>query len=184
MCNDYSPPFINNKKCYLPLAPVDDLVERPGVFVVVLVVLVIDDLLDLSIPLDERSFEALNEVFVLRAGREVADVFLGYVQFGVPLVLLAGLCQCGHELVQLCDELFLDVFRPRIIRVDLRVVLFVQQLQQGLQVVRLNYVVFNHLFCVIRRYHEVCARQHFHKVLEVLVVAVLVQNRRLAEREL
>ena len=42
----------------LPVQPVVDLILRPGILVVVLAVLVVDDVLDLTVPVDQSGLQS------------------------------------------------------------------------------------------------------------------------------
>jgi len=84
--------------------------------------------------------------------------------------------------VQLSYEFFLHVFGPRIVCVDLRIILLIQQLQQRLQIVWLNCIVLYdninifHVNCYLILILRCIRGLHFCEELEVLIVAVLVQQ--------
>lgn len=71
---------------------------------------VADNLFYLPIPLDYSRLKSLDQVLILTI--TVGKVFFRDVKLSVSFNLEASLGDGSHELVELCEELFLDVIRP------------------------------------------------------------------------
>ena len=102
------------------IGPVLDLIKRARVVVAGLGgVLVGDELLNLTRPVDDDRLQALQQVLVLDGGVDVAQVLVGNVQVLHALGNVAGLCDHSHKAVQVGDELLLDVVRPLVLSEEL-----------------------------------------------------------------
>ena len=82
-------------------------------------VLVRDELLDLTRPVDDDRLQALQQVLVLDGGVDVAQVLVWNVQVLHALGDVAGLRDHSHEAVQVGDELLLDVVGPLVLSKEL-----------------------------------------------------------------
>ncbi len=70
-----------------------------------------DDFLDLTVPLNDDGLKSFDEVFVLTIAKR--EVFFWNVKFSVSFFLVASFSDGNHEFVELGQELFFNVIRPR-----------------------------------------------------------------------
>ena len=102
------------------------------IFILLLALLTVDNILDLSGPVDHHGFQPLSQVFVFGTSFQVGYVFIGDVQDGLIVLLFeAELSDGQHELVELADEVFAYGLWPGLrLDCELRDVVVVHGLQQ------------------------------------------------------
>lgn len=66
----------------LPLGPLLYFLQRAKVFLIALIVLVANDFFDLIVPIEQRGFQAIDQILILLAGLYVRQFFIRNVELG------------------------------------------------------------------------------------------------------
>lgn len=167
----------------MALIPVLDFVKGRGVVATSLRVLVRDELLDLTGPVDNDSFETLDLVFLLGSSLNVMKVLIRDVQLSAANSLMAGLGEVAHESVEVGCELLLHTIRPFVLSEQLGAVLVDHLLQQVVQRISVNHALHNALVNVIHGDFFLASHlQIVHDLVVFRLKIAIIKFRRAIER--